>query len=159
MSKVQVKMIKNSKNFLAILILSLIILAAIIFLAKPLIFQCLEIYKQNKDKQVETESYEKNIVNIKSVESQIENISFTIDKAKSQQQQKQTKIIDVANTEETIISVNLEGKYSQLISFLSNMKKLSRFNIIKNLSIQGAEGESEAITISLYVIIFSKSGT
>jgi len=215
-------MIKNTKNFLAILILSLVILAAIIFLARPLIFQCLEIYKQNKDKRTEIESYEKNIANLKAVESQIEDISFTIEKAKnfipgeanisdfivqleaaakeseislakidlgedketsqaaqpaqgaeetgaqqnqsqtnqsSQQQPKQTKIIDIPGTEETVISVGLKGKYSQLISFLNKMKKLSRFNIIKNLSIQGAEGESETITISLYVIIFSKSGT
>lgn len=209
------KLIDSVKNLLAILILSLIILLAIIFLARPLVFDCLDIYKQNKEKRTEIASYDQNIENMEALETQIEDISYTLKKAanfvpqspdsgdfivqleavakkdgiaitevqleeekaanpsqaasqeeqetgqpsstsETQNQSKTTKIIDVGGTEETVISVSLSGKYSQLIAFLRDMRKLARFNIIKNLSIQGTENQ---ITASLYVIIFSKASS
>ena len=86
-------------------------------------------------------------------ETQAQNQSDQSGQQAGQQQTK--KIIDVAGAEETIIAVDISGEYSELLTFLRNMKKLSRFNIIKDLSIQETTGDN--ITASFAVIIFSKS--
>ena len=205
------KIFSNSKNFIAMLVLGLMIMVALMFVARPLIGLCLDIYKGNKDKRTELESYDKNIENLISVKAQIEDISYTIDKAnnfipaeenlgdfivqleatatkskisitsiemdeekenssssteanteadktsesdKSNSDQSDSKVINVSGANETSINVEIEGKYSKIASFLENMKKLSRFNIIKDLSISSEADDNT--TASFYVIIFNR---
>jgi hypothetical protein len=207
------KILNDIKNPIAIIILAIVICAIVIFLGRPLINSCLDIYIANKDKNVEITSYDKNIQNLQGIETKVADISYTIQKAaefipseenigdfivqleatskksditltsitiekiqetnqsqptqqntnqeqgqtsSSQSSSQTTPQINVQGVKQKIILVEAGGNYPNLVTFLSRMHRLSRFNIIKNLSLKSAEKGGE-VTASFYLIIFSKS--
>ena len=207
------KLFSGVKNFVVMICLGILILAALLFLARPLIGSCLFAYKTNKDKKAEIASSDQNTQNLKAMESKMAEINYTISKAeefipsedktndfivqleatakksevtisgvsfeKQQQQSSQSgseentsqnqptsasqsstqssKIINVSGANEKAIKVEAQGSYPNIVSFLYNLHRLARFNIVKNLSLDASSTEGASVTCSFFAIIFSKS--
>jgi Tfp pilus assembly protein PilO len=73
----------------------------------------------------------------------------------SQNTNQPAQLINIQGANQKLITVETNSSYPDFVIFLSKMRRLARFNIIKNLSLESAE-KGGKITASFTVIIFSK---